>query len=430
MLLNVRKMPFSKTEYIILAISGGIDSMVLLDLFKKQGFNIVICHVNHNQRKESEIEEKYLREYAKANDIPFELYDYHPKDKRNFQAVAHQKRYEFFYDISKKYNARYILTAHHKDDLAETILLRLITGSNLYGYAGISKETPFLDKYLYRPLLECSREEINQYAIENNIKYFEDSSNSKNDYLRNRIRHNILPLLKNENPNILDSLTHYSSILKDSFEHIRKESINYLKENNNSIRVSTFLLLDNAVKKDIICYMLEQINVNISYKIIEQILSITNKSNAKINLSNNYIFYKEYDNMFIKNEKENENKDSQSSFLTLENKVIYEDKYLFYLTENKPQLDAKYLKLCYNNLQLPLEIRSKKDGDFIVMPFGRKKIKNLFIDMKIPMSERAKIPIVVDNCNNCLWVYDLIKIKHSEENKIIYLVCEEIKNAK
>ena len=133
MLLNVRKMPFSKTEYIILAISGGIDSMVLLDLFKKQGFNIVICHVNHNQRKESEIEEKYLREYAKANDIPFELYDYHPKDKRNFQAVAHQKRYEFFYDISEKYNARYILTAHHKDDLAETILLRLITGSNLYG---------------------------------------------------------------------------------------------------------------------------------------------------------------------------------------------------------------------------------------------------------------------------------------------------------
>lgn len=428
MLLNVKKMPFSKTEYIILAISGGIDSMVLLDLFKKNNFNVVICHVNHNQRKESAIEEEYLRNYAKNNNIPFELFDYHPKDKSNFQAVAHQKRYEFFYDVAKKYNSKYILTAHHKDDLAETIVLRLITGSNLYGYAGISKETILKDKFIYRPLLDFSREEINEYALINNIKYFEDSSNSKNDYLRNRIRHNIMPLLKLENPNILDNLANYSSILKDSFNHIRNESISYLECNNNKIKVSTFVLLDVAIQKDIICYMLEQVKVNISYKIIEQILSLTNKANATISLSNNYSFYKEYDYMYIK--KNDLEKTNNSCFLTLENKVLYEDKYLFYLTENTPHLDAKYLKLCYNNLQLPLEIRSKKDGDFIAMPFGRKKLKNLFIDMKIPMSERSRIPIVVDSSNNCLWVYDLIKIKHAEDEKIIYLVCEEIQNAK
>ncbi len=421
----LKNLPFSKDEYVILAVSGGRDSLVLLDLFYRYGQKIVVCHTNHHQRKASEIEEAYIKKYCKECNIPLEIDEYYPESKENFQAIAHEHRYEFFYSIAKNYSAKYILTAHHLDDQAETIILRLIQGSNLYGYGGISKITPYKDVFLFRPLLEVTRKEINQYVIDNNIKYFEDESNSENHYLRNRIRHQIIPLLKEENQNILNTLNNFSSICKESFDFIRSTSTNYLKEHNNSIEVNSFKKLHIAVKKDVICYLLEKNNLNISNVQINSIISLilSNKAQLNYSLGKNLFLKKRYNIVSVGLlEKETI---SSSKTIALEETISFLDKYQFHLTKNTPKPNANYLKLCYNDIRLPLLVRTRQQGDVIKLKYGTKKVKDLLIDKKIPSELRNNLPIVTDSSGEIFWVYGCAKKNIPEDEKnIIYLICE------
>lgn len=414
----------SNSEYIVAAISGGVDSMCLLDMLIRDGYKVVCAHVNHNQREQSKIEKEYIENYCISHNIIFEYFDYKPISLENFQAVAHEKRYEFFYKCAKKYNAKYIVTAHHLDDQAETILLRLIKGSNLYGYGGISRYTKYKDVTIYRPMLNLSRIDILNYAKTNNIKYYEDSSNSEDHYMRNRIRHNILPLLKEENPNILETLSRFSTISKEAFNFIRSKSINYLNENNGVIYLDTFLELDIALMKDILALVLESNNVKANYNLIENILEIIRSYEPELDVSlpNSLIFKKRYNKCFIES---NINTKLDEKYLNLEETVVY-GKYRFTLSKTKRENNAKNIKICYNNLKLPLLIRSRKDGDFIKLKFGTKKLSRLFIDKKLTKEERESIPIITDIEGDVLVIYGLISstlIKGDGEQ--LYLICEE-----
>lgn len=421
----LKNLPFSKSEYVILAVSGGRDSLVLLDIFYNYGQKLVVCHTNHHQRAASEIEEAYLKDFCQERNIPLEIDEYYPESKENFQALAHEHRYSFFYQCAKKYQAQYILTAHHLDDQAETIILRLIQGSNLYGYGGISKLTPYQDIYLYRPLLEVSRQEIDDYIKTNNITFFEDESNATNHYLRNRIRHQILPLLKQENPSILECLNNFSNICKDSFAYIREESLKYLKKENYEISRPTFLPLHQALQKDIICYLLELNNLRASTRQINKILALikSTKPQFDYNLGNKLFLSRRYDQIKIKSPVKRTTE--QGIFINLEEKKVFLDTYSFYLTKKPPQPNANYLKLCYNDIRLPLEIRTRKPGDVIHLKYGTKKVKDLLIDKKIPFEKRQELPIILDETGEIYWVYGCAKknVAKDEEN-IIYLICE------
>ncbi len=404
----------------ILALSGGRDSMALFDLLLKNNIPFVIAHINHQKRKQSIIEENYIIDLAKKYNIPCEVIKYTYQGKDNFQADAHNFRYNFFYDLAIKYNAKYILTAHHADDLAETIMLRLISGSNLYGYGGISKLTPYKDKFIYRALLNYSREDINNYILENNIFYFEDESNLEDDYLRNRIRHTIIPLFKEENPNFLNSINNYSTMLKESFSFIRENTINYLN-NNLVLDLNTFNNLHIALKKDIINYLFEQNNIKASNNLIEDIFRIINNPKPQIdyNISKDTLFVKRYDRAYIK---DNTKIETTTLKLDLENTGIFSESYKFTLTEKLINPNAKHLKLWYNDGDLPIVIRTRLPGDYLSFNFGKKKLKDYFIDKKIIKEKRDSYPIITNSIGDIIAIYDILNL--SKGSKFCYLICE------
>ena len=202
-------------DTIIVAVSGGPDSMALLSLLleikNNKNINIICAHVNHNSgRMGQDEEEEYVKSFSNKNNIIFESYKIDEYKESNFEMEARSKRYSFFDELVKKYNAKYVFTAHHGDDLVETILMRMVRGSNLSGYSGFKSVVNMDGYYIVRPLIYYTKAELEEYDKENNVKYYIDSSNSKDKYTRNRYRKYVLPFLKEE-----EKATKKQSLLKN-----------------------------------------------------------------------------------------------------------------------------------------------------------------------------------------------------------------------
>ena len=197
---------------------------------------IICAHVNHKVRKKSDEEEKMVREYCKNKNIIFELLtiDEYKQIKFN-EDDARKRRYVFFEELIKKYKAQYLLTAHHGDDLIETVLMRLTRGSNLNGYIGIKKESKNKGYYILRPLLTTTKEEIINYNKKNGVPYENDESNNSTNYTRNRYRKVILPFLKKEEKNIHKKYLKFSEELDSYNEFV----INFIKKNK--------IIVDNSI---------------------------------------------------------------------------------------------------------------------------------------------------------------------------------------
>ena len=424
--LKEQNIKLDKEKFIICAVSGGVDSIALLHVLYNLSYKVVLAHVNHHLREESAIEEAHMQALAKSLNIPYEQYDFYHNEDENFEGQAHDERYDFFKSCALKYRTNIIATAHHQDDQIESVLIKIMQGSNLYGYGGI-KIANYDGKFLtIRPLLCVNKDEIYNYVKKNNYIYFEDKTNLSDDYLRNRIRHHITPLLKKE-ANIDEKIMEYSIQMHEAFEFIRSLSIKYLKDNDNKIKYNSFKMLDKAVKKDIISLLLEQYKINKNYDLINDIYHFLNdnKGNKKYSLENNYILCRSYDEAYIKKEIKKEYNEIE---IDIDKEIIFENRYKILLT-HKALFNVKCLRLCYNNLRMPLLVRNRKKGDEINLLSGSKKIARIFIDNKINSSKRDEIPIFVMNNNEILWVYDYAKSKYcfeQKDNADIYLYCEEI----
>ena len=204
-------------DIVVIGCSGGPDSMALLNILMKYrdniGISIICCHVNHNVREESYDEMKWLESYCASKDIVFEGMTIENYGEDNFENEARNIRYNFFEEIVKKYNANYLMTAHHGDDLIETILMKIVRGSNLSGYSGFKMN---VDKGFYqivRPLVYATKDELISYDNENNIEYVIDKTNFMDIHTRNRYRRVVLPFLKNEDKNVHRKFLKYSNTL-------------------------------------------------------------------------------------------------------------------------------------------------------------------------------------------------------------------------
>lgn len=199
---------FSREDKLLVAVSGGMDSMVLLALLIKGGFSVMAAHVNHKMRGEdSDADSRLVSQYCVAYGIPFELLEVDPdtwEKTGNFQQMARKIRYEWLEKTAAINGCRYILTAHHADDAAETFLLHAVRGSGLGGLRGI----PAKRENIIRPLLPFSRTDIKKFAEGNNIPFREDASNQSPKYSRNRIRNEVLPLLASVDPRARAGLGH------------------------------------------------------------------------------------------------------------------------------------------------------------------------------------------------------------------------------
>lgn len=420
-------------NYVVIGVSAGPDSMCLLDLLQKKTNKIVVCHINHNIREQSIIEEEYLKNYCKEHNLIFEKMLIEEYKENNFENEARKRRYAFYEEILKKYNTKYLLLAHHGDDLVETVLMKIMRGSNIEGYAGIKKISNVKDYQIIRPLLPFTKKDLEEYNKKHNITYYFDSTNKDTNYTRNRYRKNILPVLKKENKDVHLKFLKYSETLNEYNEYIDyliNKNIDKIYK-NNTINLTELNKLDKFLIKNTLYYILNDIYSNksniVTEKHINSIISIinNNRPNIMVNLPHEKILVKEYDKLIIKDKIEKK-----------ENyKIEFNDKYIInnLIIEKIKETEDDSNKICRLNskeIAFPLYIRNRKDGDFIILKGSnyRKKIKEIFIENKIPSSNRNNYPILVDSNDNILWIPNIKKSKFclkKEENYDIIIRCNE-----
>lgn len=412
---------------VVIACSGGPDSMALFDVLLKvrtiNNINIVCAHVNHKVRVESDYEEEMVRLYCKNNNVPFELLTITDYSGSNFEAEAREKRYNFFEGVLKKYGYKYLLTAHHGDDLMETVLYRLVRGSNIEGYAGfkyISKRSFYT---ILRPLIWYSKDEILNYVITNNIPYAVDESNNNTDYLRNKFRHNVLPIYKQVNKNAHLKFLQFSNLLNKYDNFVNKYTLDvYNKVVDNGLNIEPLLkeddlIIDNVIYKYLSCY-----SSNITSKHIELVKKIImcDKKNCLINLPG-FILEKKYNRLELYNGKIEYNYEI-NDYIKLYNG------YIIKRVDNSLDNSNYVCKLSSDEIKLPLYVRNYHEGDRMdVKNSYNKKLSDIFIDSKI--SDRSSFPVVTDSLGNILWLPGLKKSKFcktkDEKYDIILLYCME-----
>lgn len=424
-------------NYIVIGVSSGPDSMCLLDILEKKTNKIIVCHINHNVRKESKDEEKFLKNYCKNKKLIFESMTINKYEENNFENEARKKRYTFYEEMLKKYNTKYLFLAHHGDDLIETVLMKIVRGSNIEGYAGIKEISNFKEYKIVRPLLSYTKEDIMEYNKSHNIPYFIDSSNTNTIYTRNRYRKNILPLLKEEDNNVHIKFMKYSKTLEEYDNYIKKlvkKNIDIIF-NNNEINVVELNKLDEFLKKNTLYQILNIIYNNesniITEKHINNIISIinNNKPNSSLDLPQSKILIKEYNKIYIKKKNKlitnNEYKIQLNDNITIDNLT-----FSFIKTENTD--GNNICRLNTKEIKLPLFLRSRKDGDYIILKGSnnKKKIKDIFIEKKLPINIRSTYPILVDSNDNIIWVPNIKKSKfcikkdEKDKNYDIIIKCE------
>lgn len=420
----------SKNEFIVVATSGGPDSMYLLDSLHSLGFNVICAHVNHNVRKVSDEEYKFVENYCNFHNIIFEGMKIEHYSHDNFHNEARSIRYDFFKKVVEKYNAAYLATAHHGDDLVETILMKISRGSNLNGYKGFSSVEKIENYTLIRPLIEYTKDEIKTKCELNNIEYVTDLSNDSDKYTRNRFRHNILNFLKEENKDVHKKYYEFNQELSETIEYInyvaKEKLINQYKE--NELNLKEFNKEASIIKKTILELILSEIYKNDINKInkthIKSILNLieNTKPQLSIDLPNNIIVEKSYNKLlFIESKKElTEYNYILDSIITLPNGNTLE-----ILNIDNNDTSNFTIRLNSNTIELPLHIRTKKTGDKIHVKNmnNLKKVKEIFIENKLSNEERKLTPIVTDNKGQILWIPGIKKsnldVKKSDNYDII-----------
>jgi tRNA(Ile)-lysidine synthase len=408
---------FSKDDRILIALSGGVDSVVLSHLMCRANYKISLAHCNfHLRDEESNRDEAFVRRWAKENNIPlfvkeFDTYQYMKENKLSLEMAARDLRYNWFNSLLESEGFTCLCTAHHLDDSIETFFINLLRGTGIAGLHGIKVKN---DK-IVRPLLFATREEILSYAKQNNISYVEDSTNSETKFTRNKIRHNLFPVLREINPN---------------FEFALKKDIEYLNDTEFIFRREI-----EKTKKEIIETEQEVIKINISklkqlnpmkiylYEILSEygfnetnindILSCLDEISGKQFFSKTHRLVKDRQYIFIDVIKNNTTNDfflidnCQSSLihpLKMQIELLRDLKFInISKDKNIAMLDADLLKF-------PLILRKWRQGDSFV-PFGMKKEKKLsdyFTSNKYSLLDKEN-----------QWIL-------CSEEKIVWLVAERI----
>lgn len=419
------KKEIKQGEVIIVATSGGPDSMTLINILKDINWYKIICaHVNHKLRRESNKEAEMVKNYCRKNNIIFEYHQINNYEG-NTEAYARKKRYIFFENLIKKYQSKYLLTAHHGDDLIETILMRISRGSNFEGYTGFTKISKRSNYTLYRPLIFLTKDEILNYCHNNKIEYVIDKSNNDDKYTRNRFRKYLLPPLKKENNNIHKNFLKLSTTIKEYDDYINKEVSKIINGvyKDNIIIVSKMINQEAIIQKKIIIKVLKTIykdDINkIKDKHIDNIIYLLNstKPNQMLNLPNSFVLIKSYDKAYIKK------KNNQTSYnYILKQSIKLPNNHEIKIIKKTEDNSNFTIKLNTKDIKLPLHVRNRIKGDKMEIKGlnGTKKIKDIFIDEKIPKSKRDNYPIIADDNGVILWIPGIKKSKFDKSKNENY----------
>ena len=397
---------------VIAAISGGPDSMLLIHILnklkRKLNLNIVVAHVHHNLRKESDNEAIMVEEYCKNNNLIFELYKIEEYPENKFSEVAARRlRYEFFDKLIKKYKSNYLFTAHHGDDLIETVLMRISRGSSLKGYAGFEIINKDRGYNIVRPLVYLTKKEIEEYLDIKKINYAVDKTNKSDKYTRNRYRNNILPILKKEYNDVHKKYIEFNNKILLADNYIKNESSKVYNKivKNKKIDVLKFNEIDEIIKIYVLEKYLKEIYgddiTEIKTRHIDIIIfQLKNKYNKNIDLPLNKKGILEYNTFKIVDNLLKEDYD----YIFKENIEFNNNK--IYIDNNTHDTTNYVIYLNSKEINLPFHVRNVRNGDKMIIKNmkGSKKINDIFIDSKINKEKRSIYPIVTDDCNNILWI--------------------------
>ena len=416
---------FSNNDTIVIGCSSGPDSMSLVDMLlkvrDKYNLQLVVAHVNHNVRKESYEEAEYLKQYCIDNNLVFESMVIEEYGDDNFHNEARNIRYNFFENLIHKYDGNYLMTAHHGDDLIETVMMRIVRGSNLNGYSGFKEVVDMGNYKIVRPLIHFTKKELEDYAKENNVKYYVDSSNDKDKYTRNRYRKYLIPFLKEEEVNVHNKVLKFSETLDEASKFIEKsrnKAIDRVFE-NNKINLDKFVLEDSYIQKEILYYLLSEFYqddlILVNDKHIELILNLisSNKSNSFINLPNEVVAIKSYNMLELRRETD----EITSYEIEFNNYVLLPNNHVIERIDDCSDNSNFICRLDSNEITLPLIVRTRKFGDkmYVKGMNGSKKVKDIFIDKKIKLETRDSWPIVLDSKGNIVWIPGIKKSKYDKK---------------
>jgi len=402
-----QNLPFLTKGKLLLAISGGIDSVILAHLLHKMQLDFSLAHCNFKLRYEdSDKDAAFVTDIAeklgvKYHAIEFDTTSYAEEKKLSTQMAARELRYDWFDELISQYNYDYVLTAHHTNDNIETVLINLTRGSGLQGLTGI----PEVNGNIVRPLLPFSRAEIEQYTIANNISWREDESNQSTKYFRNKIRHEVVPVLEELNPSVLETFnTHLSylklekKVLDNHFEEVKNE-VSFFK--GDLFKIDINKLKKHIEYKAYLYYMLKGCFFS-EWSDIERLMS--GQSGKFVN-SKTHRLIKDRDFLLLEEKSLHlrELKVEISEGITKIDKPIS----LSFELVNQVGLSTKNsIYVNADSLEYPLYLRKKEEGDSF-FPFGmkgKKKISKYFKDEKMSLIEKESSWLLTDVKGAVIWV--------------------------
>ncbi len=394
-------------QKLLAAISGGIDSMVLLHLLQKSNLSFAVAHCNFKLRAaESDADELFVAEYCQRNNIEFFVKSFETEkvatdQKLSIQLAARNLRYEWFLELKNKNDFDYILTAHHLDDSLETFLINLSRGTGLEGLLGIQDH-----QNIIRPLIDFSRKQIEQYAQENNIDWREDLSNASDKYLRNKVRHHIVPLLKELNADFLGSYKKTISHLKESQDFIDESIVTVLHEVKADVNDCSYLNISKLKEIRSRNFILYNWLADYEFTAWNDIYNLVDAQSGKYVESQNYRLLKNR-NELILSAKTKLYSDNQ--FLISEEVQEISHPISLRLKAVKEHSDINTQSCIYVDkslLKFPLKLRKYKEGEYFY-PFGmknqKKKISKFFKDEKLSVLEKENTWVLCSD-NEVVWV--------------------------
>ena len=412
---------WNKEDKIAIALSGGVDSIVLFHLlvteYKDSYKELVVFHINHGLREESYEEAEFVEKFVKDFDVKFykeelNMSDIERDSHTSEEMLARELRYQAFNKMAKLEGVTKLLTAHHKNDQVENILMRILTGRSIDHSLAICEEVEMAGLTIYRPLLNSLKAELEEYAKENNLHYYVDATNFDTGYTRNNIRHNIVPLLNDINSGSFDNLINFANYYQNINNNLKKAILsnkdNYIfsrDEDKISLVKDKFLELNEEemyfLLKDLIT---DELGIfDVKQKAIFDVVSSLKKNtgNKSYDLKNNLKIISQYETLYIH---KIEKKCYNDKIEIIIDKICENSVYEFYQNKFIISTDAKDSEIGFNKSELPLLVTIKKEGDRVRRGEINKKLSRIFIDEKVPKELRDTLPVIRNNKGEVLGV--------------------------
>ncbi len=429
---------------VVVGVSGGPDSLALLHFFwdirNQDKLTIIAAHVDHMFRGEESYKDYlFVEHFCKEKEIIFEgtridVKAYQKSTNKSSQMAARECRYHFFETVMKKYQASYLALGHHGDDQVETMVMKQVRGTYGFALAGIPISRSFANGRIIRPFLGITKHDIELYCQEKHLQPRLDQSNFTDTYVRNRIRNNVLPVLKKENPMVHQQFQRQSEWIQEDEHYLEglakkelEQVIEMVQKKYLIISVKAFSLVANPLQRRMIHLILRYLyGKNYPSLTSVHISAITSllmeeKTTGEIHLPLSLFVVRSYNRCIFSFKTATANEEF-SLVLPIPGMVYLEIGEIsgeIIPTLEKEKLGKSIFVCDFDLIKQPLIVRNRKDGDKItpIGMEGSKKISRLFIDNKIPKELREKWPIVVDGNGNVIWVPTLAKSKIAETSR-------------